>query len=174
MNIGKILLVWGLVFSVLPASTAVAGKIPSSVLGQPVLKSSQVPAVYIREWRKAQNRKHCAPLALTGLNHDGVTPRRASFSGGWGIAYDLPGQRSVYGVAGAGVDAEPFTPGVFPFEKNWSDGSKAYYGLEGGTGPGYLAYLKVAGQRCLYNVWSKQGKEHLEDMLDHLKLVRVN
>ena len=55
----------------------------------------------------------------------------------------------------------------------WSDGSKADYGPEGGTGPNQLAYVRIAGQQCLYNVWSRLGKEHLELLLRELRFVEA-
>ncbi|HEY5610921.1 MAG TPA: hypothetical protein VIL97_06930 [Thermoanaerobaculia bacterium] len=34
------------------------------------------------------------------------------------------------------------------------------------------AYLRIAGQQCLYNLWSRLGRDHLELLLDELRLVR--
>ena len=49
---------------------------------------------------------------------------------------------------------------------------RAGYGLEGFTmGPDWLAYVIVPGQSCLYNVWSSIGQEHLEHLVDHLRVV---
>ena len=45
------------------------------------------------------------------------------------------------------------------------------YGLEGGEGPSYLAYLSVTGQSCLYNVWSRLGEEHLLRIINDLRRV---
>ena len=53
-----------------------------------------------------------------------------------------------------------------------ADGSTAGYGPEGGTGPAQLAYLRIAGQGCLYNVWSRLGRAHLEQLLGALRFVR--
>ena len=168
----RLLLVSGLLLTILSSSPVCAKSLSKEAFGSSELRASQASPVTMQEWKKAANRKSCAPLALTGLT-DGATARRASFSGGWGVAYDLPGERSAYGIAGTGVNADPFRPGVLPLEISWQDGSKAYYGLEGGRGPGYLAYLRVPGQRCLYNVWSNLGQEHLEGLLLHLRLVQV-
>lgn len=46
------------------------------------------------------------------------------------------------------------------------------YGPEGGQGPNQLAYLRVSGQRCLYNIWSRLGQEHLEQLIRELRYVR--
>jgi hypothetical protein len=59
----------------------------------------------------------------------------------------------------------------WPNIREWSDGSRAGYGPEGGTGPKLLAQLYVQGQGCLYNVWSSVSQVHLELLLDHLRFV---
>ena len=100
-------------------------------------------------------------------------PRSANFSGGWAVAYDTPKTRSIYGIAGTGTVALAYNHAtVFPTTIRWSDGSYASYGLEGGTGPSYLAYVTVAGQGCAYNVWSKLGKKHLEGLLTGLRFAQ--
>jgi hypothetical protein len=53
----------------------------------------------------------------------------------------------------------------------WLDGSSAGYGLEGHTGPNWLAYVKIPGQQCLYNVWSRRGKADLEQLIASLRFV---
>ena len=139
----------------------------------PRLKRSAVPSVYITEWKKAKNRDKCALLVIDDLSGSSeVKSRRAYFGGGWAVAYDSAKERSVFGLAGSGTDVD--SPGPvyrFPFTRRWADGSIANYGLEGGVGPGYLAYLQVAGQKCSYNVWSKRGKAHLESLIDRLRFV---
>lgn len=158
-------------------STAPAAKpsaAPRAPLDSAPVAAGAVPAVYLVEWKKAKNRARCAPLALVGgEKRPGVKVRRADFSDGWAVAYDLPGQRSAYGVAGTGLDIDG--KGYrFPNSLNFADGSNAHYGLTGGTGPGYLAYVEVAGQRCLYNVWSNVGgQEQLEELLRSLRLVQT-
>lgn len=147
-----------------------ASRAPWSAAAVP---AQSVPAVYLTEWKKAKNRDRCAPLALVGAEKEaGIKVRRASFSDGWAVAYDAPDQRSAFGIAGTGldIDGKGYT---FPNNLSWSDGSKVSYGLEGGTGPGYLGYLEVAGQRCLYNVWSARGQKHLESLLLSLRKVQT-
>jgi hypothetical protein len=136
------------------------------------LAAADVPAEYLAQWRKAGNRDTCAPLAPADLGeHAAATPRAADFSGGWAVAYDEPGLRSAFGVAGAGIEPDPGGESPFPYEIAWADGSVAHYGLEGGTGPGHLAYLTVEGQGCLYNVWSRHGEAHLLSLLESLRYV---
>jgi hypothetical protein len=141
----------------------------------PAVTERIVPKVYVSEWKKAENRDRCQLLVLFGAERKpGVKIRRAEFSGGWAVAYDLPGQRSAYGVAGTGVDLDQNNSTFkFPHSIAWADGSSVNYGLEGGTGPGYLAYLKVSGQSCLYNIWSKRSKTDLEHLIWSLRQVKV-
>ena len=149
------------------------------------LQAAEAPDVLLTEWGKAENRATCAPLAFASLGeHSDARPRRANFAGGWAVAWDktgLPGTaptgddcqacgRGVFGIAGTGVDKGGSTF-QWPFRREWADGSVAGYGLEGGTGPKYLAYVEIEGQQCLYNVWSHLGKEHLEFLLTQLRKV---
>ena len=144
------------------------------------LPAASVPAAYAAEWRKAANRATCAPIApiapiapVSTEPYAAARPRAATFSGGWAVAYDLPDRRSAFGVAGAGVSAEGPSYSAWPHRIRWADGSTAEYGPEGGTGPNQLAYLRIPGQGCLYNVWSALGREHLEQLLAALRFVRV-
>src|SRR5690349_21836485 len=68
------------------------------------LAAADVPAVYLQQWRKADNRATCALLAPVALQARDAKPRAANFSGGWAVAYDEPGLRSAFGIAGAGVE----------------------------------------------------------------------
>lgn len=147
---------------------------PAPWSGAP-LPAASVPSVYGAEWRKAANRAACAPLAPASLDpHVAARPRAATFSGGWAVAYDLPDRRSAFGVAGAGVSAAGPSYSGWPYRMRWADGSTAEYGPEGGTGPNQLAYLRIPGQDCLYNVWSGLGREHLEQLLGRLRFVSVH
>jgi hypothetical protein len=137
------------------------------------LARATVPAVYFEQWQKAENRATCAVIAPRSLGPEGeeATPRAANFSGGWAVAYDLPSVRSAFGVAGAGVKASDPSYNEWPYVYDWGDGSKVEYGPEGGQGPKQLAYVKIQGQDCLYNVWSALGREHLELLLRELRFV---
>lgn len=146
---------------------------PAPWTGIPVAESA-VPAVARTAWSRAENRESCA-LIVPGAPIPGgerAAPREANFAGGWAIAYDLPDLRNAFGVAGTGTDASG--DGVYdewPHAREWADGSRAGYGPEGGTGPNQLAYLRITGQGCLYNVWSRVGVEHLESLLESLRFV---
>jgi hypothetical protein len=138
------------------------------------LPRASVPQVYVTQWEKAENRDSCALIAprIVGDAAQGAAPRAATFSGGWAVAYDLPNLRSAFGIAGAGVRADDPSYDKWPYVRQWDDGSKAEYGPEGGTGPNELAYVKIQGQQCLYNVWSRLGRPHLELLLSELRMVK--
>ena len=138
------------------------------------LKAADIPRVYGEQWRGAENRSTCALFAFSNLGEGAsAIPRGATFSGGWAVAYDLPGTRSAFGIAGTGVRAADSTYKDWPFTRRWPDGSLAEYGPEGGSGPNQLAYLRIADQGCLYNVWSRLGREHLEHLLDATRRVEL-
>lgn len=142
--------------------------------GHPQLLAVDVPAVYLEEWSWADNQQQCALIAPASLGAGAdAAPRAAAFAGGWAVAYDLPGQRSAFGVAGTGSTTSGEIFAGWTNRRDWADGSFAEYGPEGGEGPNQLAYLRVAGQDCLYNVWSRLGVEHLELLLDQLRRVQV-
>ena len=146
------------------------------------------------EWAKAENRKYCAPLALAAPGDTEGTPRAASFGGGWGVAFDLPGLRSAYGFAGTGLlpddraDARTQRRRLAAQWPHMRDLSRlpapsfAGYGQEGaepypsadpdGKGLHSLAYVRIGGQRCTYNVWSRISRAHLEWLLDNLRVLR--
>ena len=136
------------------------------------VSTTAVPPVYIAAWSKAPNKETCALIALTQHGQSAATPRIATFSGGWALAYDLPNERSAFGIAGTGVEASGDTYDAWPHKRAWADGSSVGYGPEGGSGPNQLAYLRIAGQRCLYNVWSRLGVPHLESLLQGIRFVR--
>lgn len=176
-----------------------------AVSASPATRSAELPpsaalryiaARLIRQqWAKAENRASCAPVAFTDDGGAGGTPRPATFSGGWAVAFDVPGTRSAYGVAGPGLLAAdrgppyaqtrrltrqwPYFMELDQFERP----SFAGYGLEGaqryragnpaGRGENSLAYVRVHRQNCTYNVWSRLGRAHLKLLLRGLQLLPV-
>ena len=140
---------------------------------QAAISRADVPDVYTEQWQKAENRASCALIAFSDLGQgSSARARAATFSGGWAVAYDLPELRSAFGVAGTGVAPGPNTYDEWPHRMRWADASSAGYGPEGGSGPNQLAYLRIAGQDCLYNVWSRLGVAHLEQLLQSLRFVQ--
>jgi hypothetical protein len=155
-----------------PGDDSVNAALPTPPWANPGLPIAGVPPEYPNEWGHAENREKCALIAPRDPGSgESATPRAATFSGGWAVAYDLPGTRSAFGVAGTGALASEGSYADWPNERRWSDGSSVEYGLEGRTGPNNLAYLRIAGQECLYNVWSRLGQDHLEHLLDELRFV---
>jgi hypothetical protein len=132
-----------------------------------------VQTVYVEQWSKAENRDTCALVTFRTLGDagKGAQARAANFAGGWAVAYDFSHLRSAFGIAGAGVKADDPSYDKWPYAYEWGDGSKVEYGPEGGQGPNQLAYLRIAGQDCLYNVWSRLGREHLEELLREIRMV---
>jgi hypothetical protein len=158
-----------------PATAPAPAPAPPPPWSAAPLAAESVSRHYLEQWRRAENRARCAPIAPAdpGVGH-GATPRAATFAGGWAVAYDRPGLRSAFGIAGTGSSAAE-EPGEYrwPHQRIWADGSRAGYGPEGGTGPNELAYLRIEGQDCLYNVWSRLGRDHLEHLLEQLRFVAV-
>lgn len=156
------------------AALATASPAAPPWLRHPPIAITQGDArVVAAQWRVAENRATCAPLTFNSVRllTRGARPRAAYFAGGWGVAWDLPGRRSVLGIAGAGVSVEPQDISRWPNVIRWRGGSAAGYGLVGDTGPGYIAYVKVAGQDCLYNVWSDVSARHLRFLIGQMRRV---
>jgi hypothetical protein len=112
------------------------------------------------------------------------------------VAFDLPNLRSAYGLAGPALvpaDRAPPEEQRKRLRQQWPHFRElsalpqpafAGYGVEGaqayppdnpsGRGLSSLAYVRVGGQSCTYNVWSRLGRSHLELLLDALRAVRVD
>jgi hypothetical protein len=177
----RLVLTAGLVATLAQAAMAARG---DPLIGERIVRA---------EWAKADNHRQCAPLALASTGARGGIARRANFGGGWAVAFDLPGVRSAFGVAGTGLlgdDTPPSRVQATLLRAQWplfrtlpSLPSPAFagYGLSGarpypaanpdGRGLESLAYVRVGGQACTYNVWSRLGRAHLETLLDALRPV---
>jgi hypothetical protein len=140
----------------------------------PALARSEVPAVYAAQWEKAENRTTCALIAPRSLGPEGAgaTPRAATFSGGWAVAYDLPNLRSAFGVAGTGAEQSGPTYDQWPYRPHMERRQPRRIRSGRRPEPNQLAYLRVSGQGCLYNIWSRLGREHLEQLIRELRSVR--
>ncbi|HYO77802.1 MAG TPA: hypothetical protein VE010_15180 [Thermoanaerobaculia bacterium] len=147
------------------------------------------PPVVLTEWSKAENRATCAPMtfAAFGERASGGTPRRANFSGGWGVAWDVPGLpgrdatgrscatcgRGVFGISGAGITVGEDEDAVgFPYRVDYAGKNWAGWALEGETGPNWLGQVRVDDQQCIYYVWSFLGREHVEELVRNVRRVR--
>jgi hypothetical protein len=149
----------------------------------------------LAQWAKAANRSRCAPIGFASEGGANGKARPATFSGGWAVAFDRPGLRSAYGIAGSGLipdDEEPAREQRLRLEKQWPHMHElpalpqpafAGYGLEGaepypadnpeGKGAQSAAYVRVGGQACMYNVWSRISRAHLEHLLENMRMVKT-
>lgn len=180
-----------------PVESGAASPPPDHVGDPPPPVADVDPAarrIALAEWRKSENPKTCGPLALSSDAGAGGKARRANFSGGWGVAFDQPGLRSAYGFAGTGFlpeDAQSVSKQRARLAAQWHyfrelaqlpKPSFAGYGVEGaqeypkanpdGNRLNSIAYVRVAGQACDYNVWSRLGRAHLEHLLESLVIAR--
>lgn len=159
----------------------------------PIRQPLVAERLILAEWSKAENKAVCAPVSFVSDGGKGGTPRRANFSGGWAVAFDLPGKRSAYGVAGAGLIPADDDAEIARRERlinQWPSfrdlpalpqPSYAGYGVEGAQPwsdddpqalrSNALAYVRVGGQTCQYNVWSRLGRAHLETLLENLSVL---
>jgi predicted Ser/Thr protein kinase len=161
------------------------------------LAAADVPGITVSEWRASGLGPGCpaAGFTSTGSQVTGARPRRADFSEGqWATAWDKPGLpgslasgypcpdcgRSAFGVAGIAEPEDPSTDAGYEVRTRYADGSTAAYG------PGtkldeddpaepieYQATVRLPGNRCQYTIWSYVGQDHLEALIDHLRLVRA-
>lgn len=180
-----------------PATTQTSGPAPSPDSTTP-LPTRTSPALVsenlvLTEWRKAENKATCAPASFLKTGQP-VNARRADFSGGWAVAFDLPNLRSAYGIAGTGsLDSDNASEAAKRSEiERWPfvidlpalpSPSYAGYGLsgfrsypednKGGNGIRNSAYLRIGGQKCLYNVWSGISRAHLESLLKDIRMIET-
>lgn len=155
----------------------------------PPLAPDAVPVIAIDAWTAAENHLWCSALLPvgTGPGTEGAVARQAEFAGGWAVAWDLPGGpgtfadgspcedcgRSAFGVAGVGLTWEPTTGYRWPDVVEWTDGSVLGFGGEGfdPMSPKTLGEIHVAGQGCMYQVWTHLGPEHLRSLVEDLRFV---
>ena len=161
----------------LPAAAVHAAE-PAPWDAHPALKRSEVSKVYRQQWLRAPSRRQCGLLALAThdlAHYPDAKSRKANFSGGWGVAYDLVSKRgmyfrSAYGVANAGTSSDKVMP--WGEKMRYRDGSLVSYGREGGNPAGkWLAYLYLPNG-CFYNIWSGIGEDHLLEMIQGLRKVK--
>jgi hypothetical protein len=159
----------------------------------PALAAADVP-VNVAAWRaEARARAACPLLAPDDLGVGaGASPRATTRGqpGAWWVAYDLPGAPGEANIqdptADAGletfsVSAVDYPGGVGTWAKqvHYADGSAIGYGpmgkgdlrLRPDVPQPYLAYLNVAGSKCLYMVNTYLGEDHLLHLLQHLRRV---
>ena len=140
------------------------------------ITTSETDSAYKAEWKKSEIGRKCPLLVLPSTANSHLIDRnvrRANFSGGWGVAYDLPTLRSAYGVALSGVSDPAGRNSIWNDYYVYQDGTELTYGREGGDPNGkWLAYLTLGDNYCFYNIWSKQSKSHLEQIISDLRVVK--
>lgn len=138
----------------------------------PRLARTDVPPALIGEWQLAENQLWCSALYPSSFDTGEATLRRAEFSGGWALAWDLPGLRSAFGIAGTGSPAWDEIGTRMPMTVTYGE-QVVGYGGEGfdAAAEQRLAEFAIPGQLCGYQAWSKLGDEHLLSLVDSLRLV---
>lgn len=162
--------------------------LPTAPWSAPAMSAREAPRQILSAWENADNRDQCAPLATRTLGAAaGARARTSELSGGWLVEFDRPGLpgidrqgrecdtcgRSVFGIAGTSVapdallaeDSETLTP-------TYSDGSHAEVEVVDADGESVASVtFTVAGQSCVYEVWSLLGPDHLAELVAGLRFV---
>lgn len=153
-----------------PESTSVMSEI--APWDREKLAGADASPVLIEEWQLSENQLWCSGLFPDGFDTGGATIRRAEFAGGWAVAWDLPGLRSAFGIAGTGSPAWVDIGIRMPKTVAYGD-QVVGYGGEGfdEAAQQRLAEFAIPGQLCGYQAWSKLGDEHLLELVDSLRRV---
>jgi len=141
------------------------------------------PAALVRAWRTADNRTWCAPVAPTTLGGS-VRARTGEVEGGWMVEFDRTGApgvmangrtcarcgRAAFGIVGTSMTPDQEEDAVPAF----NDGSRTEIEAPVERGEAAAATLTVAGQGCVYQVWSFLGEDHVRELVQSLRLVDVS
>jgi len=137
-------------------------------------------------WSQADNRGWCAPLVPAGLEE--LVSRATPLDGGWSLEVDRRGApgiredgrpcrrcgRAAFGIAGTSMPADAMID-VDTDEApapSYADGSVAEVAPEEeGVAS---ATITVAGQGCVYTLWSFLGEEHLQELISELRFVHTD
>jgi hypothetical protein len=147
------------------------------------LASHAAPSSLLRAWREADNRDWCPPLAPRDFA-DAHSPRTAELEGGWSIEFDRPGMpgfspegmrcdecgRGAFGIAGTSMTVNDLIDDGTVMTSQFMDGSHA--SMETST-DGAAATILVAGELCVYQVWSLAGEDHLQQLVSALRRVET-
>jgi hypothetical protein len=175
--------------STLASAPASEASLPDAPWQRERIAQTTVPAELVDAWQRSDNRDWCAPVAPQALA--GSSARRADYEGGWAIEFDregLPGVarngqacescgRGAFGVAGTAVRVDDEDP-TEAEERAFRDGSRVrletQYDEESAESPtANVATIKIAGQDCVYQVWSFVGEDHLEELIQTLRFVNA-
>ncbi len=166
----------------MPVMEADYAHLPDAPWAAAMVSTDTLPENVQTTLASAENYDSCAPLVPAGM--DAVPARASTLDGGWAMEFDARGQagvresgatcrrcgRSSFGVAGTSMTADDLSDvetGESP-EATFGDGSVLMVEAEEGVAS---ATLTVGGQGCVYQVWSFQGEEHLQSLLEGMRLV---
>jgi hypothetical protein len=165
---------------------ATLGDLPPAPWSGKALSPDAAPKPVVRAWRKAENRDRCAPVAPRHLGSGkGATPRVSELHGGWSVEFDKPGAagikadgtpcadcgRAAFGIAGTAMSPDQLTEGSA--NPTFRDGSFADIQSAPKEQGATAATLAIAGQDCVYQVWSFLGQKHVDQMVEDLRFVAV-
>lgn len=158
--------------------------LPAPPWSGPPMAADEAPRALMNAWRGAENREWCAPIAPRSMGAaDGARARSSRVAGGWVVEFDragLPGVdragnecdtcgRSVFGITGTSMAPEEIIESMSPA---YSDGSHTLIEISDGDGESVAsATFTVAGQGCVYEVWSFLGPDHLQELVNGLRFV---
>ena len=126
------------------------------------------------------------PLAYVAADA-GTRARPARFAGGWAVEFDKDGfpgvtrnghrcedcGRGAYGIAGTAIMVDDEDP-TEAEEHGFSDGSRVRIETSlSEEETSSVATVKIEGQDCVYQIWSHAGDEHLQELVDQLRFVKV-
>jgi hypothetical protein len=162
--------------------------LPASPWSAPRMNAHEANPQILSAWERAENRDTCAPIATSTLGvAAGARARTSTLGGGWLVEFDRPGLpgvdrqgrecdtcgRSVVGIAGTTISPDSLlAPDADALTPSYSDGSHAEVEFTDVDGEHVASVtFTIAGQGCVYEVWSLVGPEHLEQIVAGLRLV---
>lgn len=162
---------------------ATLAALPAAPWSEAPLELIHAPAPLLRAWAEAENRGWCAPLAPAAA--ESAHARTVPLDGGFGVVFDAPGQPGVtddgevcatcgtgsFGMAGTMMTPAELAEDTGTLDPSYADGSYASVVEDGGVAS---ATFTVAGQDCVYQVWSFQGEAHLRALLEGMRRVDVS
>ena len=169
------------VFAVLKDDGKEVSGLPEAPWRAKTVGRSAVPPAYAAAWDRARNRTGCALLfPIDGgpmLQGAKATEQKTPNDNGWDIF--LTGDAGTVEVLGL---FDKTTQAQAPtFTRSWADGSMAKYGADfGNAAPRtddsnaspFEAVLTLPDQNCGYRIYTTLGKDHLEFLFDHLRLMK--
>lgn len=170
------------------AEPAPSAALPAAPWTDAPLSPQEVPPSLLAAWRRADNRAWCAPVAPRALrgDMDARLRRGTKVDGGWSVEFDRAGApglapdghscprcgRGTFGIVGAALTPdEAFGPELVAL--SFQDGSRMTIERPAAEGEPASATLAIAGQGCVYQVWSFLGEEHLRGLIDALRFVET-